>query len=166
MPRKAVKRKSPLSFMRRWHKPHVGPARAKKYITSTELRRLIPQQLGPKLARNFGLYVADGKYFCTPIADARQIIRASAVDRKTWVAERFDCDDFAHVPKAHFAEAAYKDGTRRAAHCFGVVWGFLPGHHAINWMVNSDLILRFIEPQNDRIFRPRATDRNIYFMLV
>jgi hypothetical protein len=33
-------------------------------------------------------------------------------------------------------------------------------------MINSDLKLRFIEPQNDRVFAPRATDRNIYFMLV
>jgi hypothetical protein len=42
----------------------------------------------------------------------------------------------------------------------------LPGHHAINWMINSDMKLRFIEPQNDRIFMPRRTDRDIYFMLV
>ena len=96
----------------------------------------------------------------------REIISESKVDRKTWVRERFDCDDFAHVLKAHFAEASYKNGQRRAAHCFGVVWGSLPGPHAINWMVNSDGKLRFVEPQNDRVFVPRKTDKNIYFMLI
>jgi len=68
--------------------------------------------------------------------------------------------------KNYFAEAAYKNGRRRAAHCCGVVWGSLPTPHAINGMVNSDLKLRFVEPQTDRIFLPRRTDKEIYFMLV
>jgi hypothetical protein len=166
MPKKAATRRKKVTLVRRWHKPSVGRAAAKKYITGTQLRQIVARRLGPKLARHFGMYVADAKYFCTPLKDARQIIRHSAVDRKTWIRDRFDCDDFAHVLKAHFAEAAYRDGRRRASHCFGIVWGLLPGPHAINWMVNSDLTLRFVEPQNDKIFLPRRTDRDIYFMLV
>ncbi len=153
-------------FVRRWHTPSARKPRAKKYISGLELRQLLVKELGPKLAKNFGFYVADEKFFCTPLEDAKEIIEESKLDRKTWVAERFDCDDFAHVLKAHFAEAAYKNGKRRAAHCFGVVWGWLPEHHAINWMVNSDLKLRFVEPQTDQIFMPRRTDKDIYFMLV
>lgn len=122
-------------------------------------------KLGAKLSRDFGFYIADAEYYCTPLRDAKDIIRASAVDRKKWVRHRFDCDDFAHVLKAHFAEAAYKDGQRRASHCFGVVWGSLPGPHAINWLVDSKLKLWFVEPQNDRVFLPRRTDKDIYFML-
>lgn len=163
--KKRVKAKT--RFVRRWHTAGAGPPSAtKKYISALEVRREVVRQLGAKLARSFEIYVADSEYYCTPLRDAREIIRASAVDRKTWVRNRFDCDDFAHVLKAHFAEAAYKDGRRRAAHCFGVVWGMLPGPHAINWMLNSDLKLRFVEPQNDRVFVPRRTDKEIYFMLV
>jgi hypothetical protein len=117
------------------------------------------------MAANFNLYLGDEKYYCTPLKDAREIIKASAVDRMNWVEERFDCDDFALVLKAHFAEAAYKDGKRRAAHCFGIVWGSLPTPHAINWMLNADRRLRFVEPQNNRIFLPRRNDKDIYFML-
>ncbi|UCE60677.1 MAG: lectin MOA-related protein [Phycisphaerales bacterium] len=167
--RKTAKKKTTrkkIVFERRWHVPSVGRPARKKYITGTQARLIVATRLGRKLALNFGMYVADGKYFCTPLSEARDIIRRSAVDRKRWVSERFDCDDFAHVLKAHFAEAAYKNGNRRASHCFGIVWGSLPGPHAINWMINSDGVLRFVEPQNDRIFLPRATDRNIYFMLV
>jgi hypothetical protein len=161
------KTSSKLVYEPRWFSPVVGgPALRKVYISGYELRQQIVRQLGRKLRRNFGLYVADGEYYCTPLRHARQIIRLSSVDRKRWVRNRFDCDDFAHVLKAHFAEASYRNGRRRAAHCFGIVWGMLPGHHAINWMINSDMKLRFIEPQNDRIFMPRRTDRDIYFMLV
>lgn len=138
----------------------------KTYITATEVRQIITDQLGSKLAKNFGFYLADSSYFCTPLKDAKEIIANSADDKHTWVAERFDCDDFAHVLKAHFAEAAYADGKRRSAHCFGIVWGDLPEPHAINWMINDDKVLRFVEPQDDRVFAPRASDGNIYFMLV
>ena len=153
-------------FVSRWYTPGTGPAEsAKVYVSSVDLRELVANQLGPKLARNFAFYIADAQYYCTPVDDAREIIRASKVDRNTWTEEKFDCDDFAHVLKGNFAEAAYKNGERRRAHCFGVVWGSLPGPHAINWMVNADLKLRFVEPQNDRVFYPRASDRAIYFML-
>jgi hypothetical protein len=156
----------PKDFRRRWHKPKPGTRDDKKFISSADLRTLISRQLGEKLDRNFGLYIADGEYYCTPVDDAREVIENSALDRQTWVRQRFDCDDFAHVLKAHFAQASYADGKRRAAHCFGVVWGMLPGPHAINWMVNDDLKLRFIEPQTDEIFFPREDDKDIWFMLV
>ena len=99
-----------------------------------------------------------------PIADL-EIIENSATDRMRWVKERFDCDDFALVLKSHFCEAAYKDGDRRPAHCFGIVWGMLPGPHAINWMLNADRVLRFVEPQSDDVFLPRDSDRRIRFMM-
>ena len=156
----------PRGFVRRWHKPKPGTRPDKVYISSADLRVLIPQALRGRLQKNFGLYIADSEYYCPPLADAKEVIEASAVDRNTWVSDRFDCDDFAHVLKAHFAEAAYADGKRRAAHCFGIVWGMLPGPHAINWMVNDDLQLRFIEPQTDLVFYPRPNDKDIWFMLV
>lgn len=156
------------SFPRRWHapKPAKKTAVTKIYISAVEVRQIITHQLGAKLAKNFGLYMGDDDYFCTPLKDAEEIIANSAVDRHKWVAERFDCDDFALVLKAHFAEASYANGKRRKAHCFGIVWGNLPTPHAINWMINDDKVLRFVEPQKEIVFAPRQADENIFFMLV
>ena len=165
MIKKGRKASTKVTFERKWHKPSSGRKRERVYISDKKLRLLVISSLAPHMAANFNLYLGDDKYFCTPLEDAREIIKASAVDRKKWVEERFDCDDFAIVLKAHFAEAGYKDGKRRAAHCFGIVWGSLPTPHAINWMVNADRRLRFVEPQNNRIFLPRRTDKDIYFML-
>lgn len=166
-PRKSRRKKKPSrSFDARWYSPGSGPASSEKvFIKSADLRTLIAQQLGNKLASNLSLHLADNEYYCPPLANAKEIISNSEVDRNTWVEEKFDCDDFAHVLKAHFAEAAYQNGERRKPHCFGIVWGLLPDNHAINWMVNDDLKLRFVEPQDDRVFRPRSTDKGIYFML-
>jgi hypothetical protein len=156
----------PKDFKRRWHKSKPGTREDKTFISAADLRTLISRQLGEKLDRNFGLYIADGEYYCTPVDDAREIIENSALDRQTWVRQRFDCDDFAVVLKSHFAQASYADGKRRASHCFGVVWGMLPGPHAINWMVNDDLKLRFVEPQTDEVYFPKEDDKGIWFMLV
>lgn len=148
-----------------WSRDATRPQRQTLYLPSGEIRQLVTRQLGSSLHKSFNLYLADGTYYCPPLDDAEEIITNSGVDRKQWVEERFDCDDFALVLKAHFAEAAYKDGRRRAAHCFGIVWGMLPGPHAINWMVNSDETFRFVEPQTGQYFEPRTTDKDIYFML-
>lgn len=153
-------------FNTKWYVSTSEEREDKEYISKADLRELVAKQLKGKFSNNFALYTADLEYYLTPLDDAKEIIKNSAIDRYTWVEERFDCDDFAHVLKSNFAEAAYKDGKRRAAHCFGIVWGSLPSSHAINWMVNDDYKLRFIEPQTDAIFLPRDTDKNIWFMLV
>jgi hypothetical protein len=152
-------------LIRRWHKPNDGTRFKKQYVSASDLRSIIADQLRGKFSRSFQLQLADNEYYCSPLADAQSIIEASTVDRYTWIKERFDCDDFAIILKAHFAEASYSDGQRRSPHCCGIVWGKLPFSHAINWMVNDDLKLRFIEPQNDQIFLPRQNDQSIRFML-
>jgi hypothetical protein len=42
----------------------------------------------------FTFYVANSEYFYTPLQDAHEIIRESAVDRKRFLSEHFDCDDW------------------------------------------------------------------------
>lgn len=148
-------------YARRWHEPSEV-AVAKTYISAAEVRQIIMNQMSSKIAIAFGIYMGDIEYFCTPLKDAEEIITNSADDKHKWVSDRFDCDDFAYVLKAHFAEAAYADGKRRCAHCFGIAWS----SHVLNWMINDDKVLRFVEPQTDNIFLPRPEDENIYLMLL
>ena len=159
-----AKKKQP-PFKRRWHKSVPGVATDKVYLSADSLRQLLTNQLAGKFDKSIMIYLADSEFYCAPLADIEEIVANSRLDKNTWIAERFDCDDFAHVLKAHFCESAYANGERRTAHAFGVVWGNLPDAHAINWVVTDDLKLRFIEPQSDQIFMPRPTDKDIYFML-
>lgn len=146
-------------FDQRWYDEHEGE-REKIYIPDAKLRVLVTAALADVAARDFRLHIADTEYYCTPLEDAEGIIAASAVDTKTWTAERFDCDDFADVLKAHFAQAAYKDGRRRAAHAFGTCWGIIGGGgHAVNFMINADLQLRIVEPQTDEVMK--VADANV-----
>lgn len=135
------------------------------YLTSSHVQDIIKTKLKNKLKSNCKIRLADGKFFCPTVADANVIIQSSQVDQRVWISERFDCDDFALLLKAEFVKDAYRQGDRRSAHCFGIVWGSLPGPHAINWMINADMKLRFIEPQQDTVYFPKSTDKDIYFML-
>ena len=167
MEAKEVKRGAKLA--RRWHTENDGTRGDKVFITRAELRDIIADKLDGKLSDKFSFRIADSEFYCTPLDDAREILEQSTVDRRQWSPETFDCDDFAHVLKAHFAEASYKDGERRPPHCFGIVWGMLSSPfftHAMNWMIDENREFWFIEPQSDEIFKPRETDRNIYFMLI
>ena len=141
------------------------PNRYGIYLLSKHVEKIIKQQLKNHLQSNCSIYLADKKYFCPKLRDVKTIINTTNVDQRIWIQERFDCDDFAFLLKAEFVKDAYRQGDRRAAHCFGIVWGSLPGLHAINWVINNDLKLRFVEPQNDSVYFPKETDKNIFFML-
>jgi len=145
------------------------------FISRNDLRKLVKKELKGKLEENYGLYMADSKYYCPPFKDAQQIIKRSKIKEMATIRgkERFDCDDLSLLLKARFAREIYFDKTKpNFAHCFGIVWGMLPFPfpHSLNWMVtvdgNGDKKLHFVEPKNYDIFIPRKGDKNIYFILI
>ena len=155
-----------MRFRRRWHKESKKEYTPLKFFyQSAYLRQVINNELSGRLAKSFSLYLADDQYYLPSYEDASEIIKNSALDRKKWTVNKFDCDDFALVLKAHFAEAAYKDGKRRPAHCFGIAWGMFPKAHALNWMVTDDGRFLFVEPQTDEIFVPTLKHKDIWFMM-
>lgn len=155
-----------MRFRRRWHRKSKEAFKPLKiFYESGVVRQTIARQLADKFAPSFQLYLADDQYYLPSYKDAIEIIKNSAVDRNKWIRNKFDCDDFAVVLKSHFAEAAYADGMRRPAHCFGIVWGKFPSPHAINWMIVDGGGLLFIEPQTDKVFVPTYRHKDIWFMM-
>jgi len=137
-----------------------------KYITREELETLIDETLKGKFTENFKLHMSDEKYYLPSIDDSSRLIEESKVSEYQWVDEVFDCDDFAIMLKAHFCKNAYKNQKRRHSHCLGIVWGMVPRSHALNWMVNDDLKLRFIDPMYGEVFLPEDRARFIWMMMI
>jgi len=81
-----------------------------------------------------------------------------------------DCREWDRFRKVNCREAALVQPN--FAHCFGMVWGLLPFPfpHSLNWMVTADKKgnkkLYFVEPNTYSVFKPRKSDKNIYFLLV
>jgi len=145
--------------------PTPDPSDTGIYLSNSEVREKITNQLQGKLIGLAALKLPDTIYYCPTLEYTKEILSRSIADTREYVAEWGDCDDFAIMLKADFILDAYRDGKRRAPHCMGAVWGLLPGPHALNWVINSDGVLRFIEPQSDAIFIPRATDKKIQLIL-
>ena len=87
----------------------------------------------------------------------REIVNDSKIDHETYISEKFDCDDFAHLLKAAFIRDAYTNGHRRLPYAFGILWGNKPAH-AMNFALTTNgsenYILKLIELQTATLYTP------------
>lgn len=135
----------------------------KTFIKASELRQIVATQIGPYTGTVFSLYVADGDYYCPPVDDVEDVIHEAKVDQDDYIAEAHDCDDFARLLVAAFIKDAYREGLRRPAYCFGLI--FTNGH-AFNWFVDSNKNIQLVEPQTGSVFGMENLDEAVVFMLV
>ena len=138
-------------------------------LTRDELERALRAAFGRLLwPRNYTIELADDAYYCPSEAVARKVIRAAGIDRRRYIAEIFDCDDFAHLLKSAFIENVYDSGARSMPYAMGIVWGNRPPH-AVNFVALSEggeARIRIVEPQDGRLHEPaRAGLRQIYLLV-
>ena len=113
-----------------------------RIATSNEIKRTLPK---PTIK-----LLLDNRYWLPSFDEMIEIIEKDWTDRKKYVADRYDCDDFSFSFKAHVAELGYNN--------VAVVFDPLP-RHAYNLFVTDDLKLYVFEPQTDEFWlfenRPR-----------
>jgi len=139
---------------RRFPTAKPGTPENKQYRTAEQVEKIITDALGDRMGMINCVHLPDVEYFLPPLGDVEEILRYSEVDRRKYISEINDCDDFAHTLKSDFILAAYAEGARRAPFAFGIIWGLLPEAHAQNWVITDDEVLHIIEPQNDQISTP------------
>ena len=161
-------------FERRWQIERPGTQGNKLYISAEVVQTIGEDALEGHLLKDYQFDLTDGENYVPQIRDVQEFLQQDMVDRMLYAAEGFDCDDFAIVLWGHAKEQCYKDGLKRAAWPFGVVEGYLPHPHKINWVITQDPLLGglpptpaklsggpyfyFIEPQTDEIYVPGPTD--------
>ena len=148
-----------------------GPEAASEgtVISTSSLGGLVDSLLQGKFSEDRGVRFGDGSFYLPTLPEVREILEASRADRRTWMAERFDCDDFAYVLKGEMSVHAYETPELRYGLCVGMVWGnfdWVQGYHAVNWFLGSDGVLRFIEPQSDDIYEMDRCTGNISLFVV
>lgn len=151
---KAETASNPVVTERLFPTAKEGTPENKQYRTWNEVEQIIRETLGDRLPANQVIHLPDAEYFLPPLQDVVEILRFSEVDRRKFINEINDCDDYAHCLKADFILAAYAEGKRRAPYAMGIIWGKLPKPHAQNWIITDDGVLRIIEPQTDVILSP------------
>lgn len=125
-------------------------------------------QLAGKLRADPGIRLGDKSFYLPTVLEVKGILAASAGDRRVWLEERFDCDDFAYVLKGEISVHAYATNSLRFGLCFGIVWGnfdWVDGYHAVNWFISNDGELRFVEPQDDVIHNASECSGDVWLLL-
>lgn len=77
-------------------------------------------------------------------SDAEEFLKQDSTNRKVYVPERFDCDDFARNVYNHARNYGLK--VKKKNWCWGEIW---TANHALNLYVNQDMKVVFIECQTD-----------------
>lgn len=124
-------------------------------VSSSSLDGMLRRILAGKLLVDPGIRFGDGSFYLPLLNEVEAILKASQSDRRTWLAERFDCDDFAYVLKGEMSVHAYETPGLKFGLCVGIVWGYfdwVQGYHAVNWFLDDQGVLRFVEPQTDQIY--------------
>lgn len=117
-------------------------------ITGLEIRELLEQL--PCWTANSDFKRADKSYKLVNTAALKVFLASNTVSDAKYTVDSFDCDDFSF---ALMGDISKWDSDL----AFGIVW--ISGH-ALNWFVDEDRHVWFVEPQSDKIFEPES-DRKI-----
>ncbi len=136
--------------------------------SSQDVHDVVAASLAGKFASDPGIRYGDEQFYLPSLDEIAWILGESQLDRRTWLQNRFDCDDFAYVLKGEMSSHAYANAELTCGLCVGIAWGnfdWLEGNHAVNWFIDSTGTLGFIEPQDDRIFPASSCTGNLYLLL-
>jgi hypothetical protein len=88
------------------------------------------------------IYISDNEYWLCSKEDIAQFLMQDWTNKKDYVKEEYDCDDFSYRLTGQFS---VKDWSGIA---LGIVWTDL---HALNCLIDNTGKFYFIEPQSDKL---------------
>lgn len=140
-------------------------------MTPTEINAIVNQKLHGKLSKIRMIHMPDPQYYNPTVEEVKKILEDTKIDRLTYRKNKFDCDNFALGLKWKVSKLALGQDHREVEYCVGIVWGKIKMDgewfgHAINWFIDDQKKLWFIEPQTDEIFDPEGRIKEVWMMYV
>ncbi len=140
-----------------------------KLLSMKETEHLVREQLSDYFTDQITVRFGDNQYYLPTQDEVEFILTESNLERKRFMPERFDCDDYAFILKGEISQHAYQAGQLRSGLCAGIVWGHFNwnqrGYHAVNWYLDASEALYFIEPQWDMFFESANAQKGIDLLL-
>ena len=115
-------------------------------ISVSSLAYYIARDFGP-VAPGGAIFLSDSFYFLYPDSQIRKVLSEDLTDLQLWIAQYFDCDDFAQV-------VAGVVNKQLMGLPFGTLWFRGPGiYHAVNCFYSREQRkMKIVEPQTDAIY--------------
>lgn len=117
--------------------------------------------------------LADKFYACLRKEDVEGLLATKSVSKIKYIADKMDCDNFALVLAGRLSEMWGTGGTDvKAGLAFGFVHGDLrkaeepdkPRPHAINFFIDANGKVWFVEPQTNEVFDSLGAGSRIWLM--
>ena len=131
-------------------------------LENKEVRAILQAQLMGKLSSQPLLILSDPNYTTISEQKIRQIYFEADLKNTQYDIDKHDCDDFSVRFKAEVVKAVLSDWGARYTYAAGIVFGYIPTPHAINWFITPEKKLMFFEPQTGEVFSPKG--KNIFFL--
>lgn len=131
-------------------------------LENSEVRAILQAQLLGKLSSQPLLILSDPFYTTITEQRIRQIYYEADLKNTQYDIDKHDCDDFSVRFKGELAKAVTYDWASKYAYAAGIVFGYIPTPHAINWFITPEKKLMFFEPQTGEVFEPKG--KNIFFL--
>ena len=127
----------------------LSPPETFPIISADEISGVIIGHLGEQWIAPAMLLTTDEWYRLPTDEVVSQFVGIDITDQLEYIDTAFDCDDFADVLQGVFERSTYGYGF-----CFGkIFWCSLSAGiaHAQNIYINSERVVKLVEPQNDQI---------------
>ena len=115
-------------------------------LASKDLAKAIQRDFG-SACKGGAVFLSDSFYFLYSDANVTKVLSEDLTDLQLWIAQYFDCDDFAQV-------VAGVVNQQLKGIPFGTLWFKGPGvYHAVNCFYSNDQKkMKVVEPQTDGIY--------------
>lgn len=116
-------------------------------ISAADIRQILLDNTNVEVKCAFNN--ADASYKLVNIDNLKLFIAKNNLANLTYEPEKLDCDDFSFILQGDISR--YDSDF-----AVGIAWGVTPQGqgHAFNWAISTDKQLVFIEPQQNRVFKP------------
>jgi hypothetical protein len=93
---------------------------------------------------------SDLNYKVVDISQLKKFVSKNNLAKYKYIKTERDCDDFEFMMQG---DVTHWDSDL----AFGIIWGIKPNgkSHAFNWCIGTDKELWFIEPQRNKVFKPK-----------
>lgn len=154
-----------LNTIIRWFNPEdIDPPKKETKISITDLSALLLDKFPNTQDERVSRVYLDRSSYLTSKDEYMKFIHANDVDKGIYITDKHDCDDFAIA-----LWGALKSSQQWSKMAFGLIFVHWEGHgnHAVNFFVDSNMDVYYVEPQTDEVWLVEDKgDFDPYFYIV
>jgi hypothetical protein len=124
-------------------------------LATTVIKNRLGNMLGNYWLTRYYAGFSDSSYYLPSLREMQAFISAHPITSSIYLGEGFDCDDYTFVFKGNMSLFTRDNLQLKHSVCVGIAWGYFtwrPEYHAVNWFLDNDGVLRWIEPQDGNIY--------------